>query len=134
MDIIKILSTLQNNNINLSQLVTSISSLFNNKNPTNQNSHNNTDYYNLPSYNFDTKPQNSSSTMQSTMQRIAPNKTAYLSQKPQNVDFNKLVEIAQLLLPLLSSKSDKKPETTAPCATQKLPESQILQLTQIPSD
>ena len=134
MDIIKILSTLQNNNINLSQLVTSISSLFNNKNPTNQNSHNNTDYYNLPSYNFDTKPQNSSSTMQGTTQRIVPNKTAYLSQKPQNADFNKIAEIAQLLLPLLSSKNTPETTSNTTHTTQELPESQILKLPQVPSD
>ena len=133
MDIIKILSNLQDNNIDLSQLISSISSLFN-KNINTQPSQNNTQYYNLPSYNFDTKPQNCNSTMQSTMQRIVPNKTAYLSPKSHSIDFNKLAEIAQVLLPIFTSKNPQTPSPNIDCSTQKLPESQILKLAPIPPD
>ncbi len=135
MDIIKFISSLQENNVDLSQLLNNIFSLF--KQNESQPIQNNNTYYNMPNYDFNAKKRSFDSTMQgtmhSTMQCIVPPKTAISSQKTQNIDFNKIIQLLEHLTPLLSKlPAQKQPQKSQNIKPQNEFKSQILCLTKVP--
>lgn len=111
MDLLKILSLLQNSNIDILNLVKNFGSFLSPNQPQTKETSINNDIYQLPQYN--------------TMPPEPQTQTASQS----NFDINKIIEIAQMVLPLLNSKKEKEEkETSPPPATQS---SQILKMTKI---
>lgn len=137
MNIIEILSTLSENNIDLATLINRVSSLFNQKSIT-TSQESNTNYYAMPKYDFNTKNHCFDSTMQGTMQGtmqcIVPPKSPISSQNLNNLDFDKIAKLIQCIVPLLSNQAPK----SAPVSPQNQPQneqkSQILCLTKIPNE
>ena len=137
MDITNLLSILQNSNINLGDVISTVSKIFSpntsttTPTPSQQTAQN---YYNLPNYDFDTKNDNLGSTMQGTMHCIVPKQTPISSQKSQNSNMAAILELAQTLLPLLTQKQQTQPAKTAQNTAvqqQNHTPSQIKKLTKI---
>ncbi len=137
MDITNLLSILQNSNINLGDVISTVSKIFSpnistaTPAPSQQTAQN---YYNLPNYDFGTKNDSFGSTMQGTMQCIAPKQTPISSQKSQNNNIAAVLELAQTLLPLLTQKQQNQPVKTAQKTAvqqQNYTPSQIKKLTKI---
>lgn len=137
MNIMEILSSLQEHNIDLSTLIKSVLSLFNQNTPLKSQTVD-TQYYNMPNYDFNTKYHTFGSTMQgtmqSTMQCIVPQKTAISSQNSNKIDFNKLIEVIQLLSPLFSKSTNKLLPQALEKPTESKNQSEILSLTKVEND
>ncbi len=135
MDIINFISSLQENNVNLSELLNNIFSLFN-QNKSQQTNTNN--YYNMPKYDFNAEKSGFDSTMQgtmhSTMQCIVPPKTAISSQNLQNINFNSIIKLLECIAPLLSKQPPQSPTESPTNTPQNEFKSQILSLTKISPD
>lgn len=145
MDILNILSSLQKNNINLAEIVNTFSTLFTTpKNDTQNQQHPNPEnYYQLPTYDFRQNPtqnntKNDTMQMHNTMHSTA-HSTINNTQTPPApaLDINKIVELAQTILPLLSSLKKEKSDTqnvasSASTEQKSAPQnSEILKMTKI---
>lgn len=141
MNIIEILSTLSENNIDLTTLIRSVSSLFNQNTatPTQQDG---TNYYSMPKYDFDAKNHHIDSTMQgtmhSTMQCIVPPQSPISSQNSKTLDFDKIAKLIQCIVPLISNQAQNSTPISPQDQPQKEPQnqqqSQILCLTKVSSE
>ncbi|MBO5103005.1 MAG: hypothetical protein J6C13_02825 [Clostridia bacterium] len=149
MDIIKILSMLNENNIDLGEIIKIVTSIFGSQNNTQQTNQSNnfeqqnatppqTDfnqnstYWELPKYDFNPQNTQKTNTMHNTMQSIVPNKNNDFEQK--NANFSQksspTIDIAQLIkivLPLLQRKQ-KDEETSSKFETKIEFQSEILKL------
>lgn len=137
MDITNLFSILQNSNINLSEVVNTVSKLFARNSastPPKQTQQPSQNYYDLPNYDFDRKIDKFGSTMQGTMHCIIPKQKPVSSQKEQSSNLQNILELIQILSPLFASKQQNSTTETQSKTTvqnQNLPPSQIQKLTRI---
>jgi len=131
MDIIKILSKLNNSDIDIGKVINNLVSILGNKAPT---PHDHCDDKSQFFNNFTTKYPQNGSAMQGTMQCIVPNRTDISSQNSTKTDWNKFIELANLVLPLILQRQTSHPHATAQEISIENNKSQILELTKVPMD
>ena len=129
MDILNILSTLQQNNIDIGEVIKNITSIFGTQTytePPNLIKQNPNTYYELPQYNIDKEvspPQPSIN---------INNSSNYQNQNSSSIDINKLLELAKTIAPLLSSFKNNAPVQKQTIESKvETKKSEILSLTKI---